>query len=163
MTKQVYWLSEAEWTRIEPLLPRGRKGAHRVDDRRVISGIMHMLKSGSRWRDCPDVYSPYTTVYNRFNRWSRQGISAAFLIAVRKSMRPIRATIGATTINPELLTRAERLQYEGYLRREETTAAILNLSKGGAAIKRIVRMTGHSRQLVRHVLRGLHGDVFRTR
>ncbi|WP_271605438.1 transposase, partial [Bradyrhizobium sp. CCBAU 11434] len=46
----------------------------RVDDRRVISGIMHMLKSGSRWRDCPEVYGPYTTVYNRFNRWSRQGI-----------------------------------------------------------------------------------------
>ena len=35
---------------------------------------MHMLKSGSRWRDCPEVYGPYTTVYNRFNRWSRQGI-----------------------------------------------------------------------------------------
>src|SRR6478752_5094252 len=54
MGKQVYWLSDAEWRRIEPLLPRGRKGAHRVDDRRVISGIMHMLKSGSRWRDCPE-------------------------------------------------------------------------------------------------------------
>ena len=74
MAKQVYWLSDAEWRRIEPLLPRGRKGAHRVDDRRVISGIIHMLKSGSRWRDCPEVYGPYTTVYNRFNRWSRQGI-----------------------------------------------------------------------------------------
>ncbi|WP_426413340.1 IS5 family transposase [Bradyrhizobium ganzhouense] len=74
MAKQVYWLSDVEWQRIEPLLPRGRKGAHRVDDRRVISGIMHMLKSGSRWRDCPEVYGPYTTVYNRFNRWSRQGI-----------------------------------------------------------------------------------------
>ena len=98
------------------------------------------------------------------DRWHlMENASAALLIAVRKSMRPIRAMIGATTINPELLTRAERLQYEGYLRREETTAAILNLSKGGAAIKRIVRMTDHSRQLVRHVLRGLHGDVFRTR
>lgn len=53
MAKQVYWLSDAEWRRVEPLLPRGRKGAHRVDDRRVISGIVHMLKSGSRWRDCP--------------------------------------------------------------------------------------------------------------
>ena len=74
MAKQVYWLSDAEWKRIEPLLPLGRKGAHRVDDRRVISGIMHMLKSGSRWRDCPEVYGPYTTVYNRFNRWSRQGV-----------------------------------------------------------------------------------------
>jgi transposase len=74
MAKQVYWLSDTEWKRIEPLLPRGRKGAHRVDDRRVISGIVHMLRCGARWRDCPEVYGPYTTIYNRFNRWSRQGI-----------------------------------------------------------------------------------------
>src|SRR5690348_13191819 len=74
MRKQLYWLSNEEWGRIEPLLPRGRRGAHRVDDRRVISGIMHMLRSGARWRDCPPAYGPYTTVYNRFNRWSRQGI-----------------------------------------------------------------------------------------
>jgi len=74
MAKQVQWLSDEEWARIEPLLPRGRKGAHRVDDRRVISGIVHMLKSGARWRDCPPEFGPYTTVYNRFNRWSRQGL-----------------------------------------------------------------------------------------
>jgi len=70
----LYWLSEAEWSRLEPLLPRGRRGAHRVDDRRVISGIVHMLRSGARWRDCPAAYGPYTTIYNRFNRWSRQGL-----------------------------------------------------------------------------------------
>jgi len=78
-------------------------------------------------------------------------------------MRPIRAAIGATTINPELLTCAERLQYEGYLRREETIAKILALAKDGAAIKQIVRKTGHSRNRVRQVLRGDRGDVFRTR
>jgi transposase len=72
--KVITWLSDAEWVRIEPLLPRGRRGAHRVDDRRVISGIVHMLRSGARWRDCPPVYGPYTTIYNRFNRWSRQGV-----------------------------------------------------------------------------------------
>jgi transposase len=98
------------------------------------------------------------------DRWHlMENASAAFLTAVRKSMRLIRATIGATTINPELLTCAERLQYEGYLRREEISAAILALGKGSAAIKQIIRLTGHSRQLVRHVLRGVHGDVFRTR
>jgi transposase len=74
MAKALYWLSDAEWARIEPLMPRGRKGAHRVDDRRVISGIVHMLRCGARWRDCPPAYGPYTTIYNRFNRWSRQGI-----------------------------------------------------------------------------------------
>lgn len=47
MAKQVYWLRDAEWRRIEPLLPRGRRGAHRVDDRRVISGIVHMSRCGA--------------------------------------------------------------------------------------------------------------------
>jgi hypothetical protein len=46
MRKQLYRLSDEEWQRIEPLLPRGRRGARRVDDRRVISGIVHMLRSG---------------------------------------------------------------------------------------------------------------------
>ena len=77
--------SDAEWRKIEPLLPRGRRGAHRVDDRRVISGIMHMLHSGARWRDCPEVYGPYTTIYNRFNRWSRQGIWTAIFYALTGS------------------------------------------------------------------------------
>jgi transposase len=63
---KVCWLRETEWARIEPLIPRGRRGARRVDDRRIISGIGHMLRSGARWR------APYITVYNRFNRWSRQ-------------------------------------------------------------------------------------------
>jgi transposase len=74
MGSALYWLSDAEWSKIEPLMPRGRRGAHRVDDRRVISGIVHMLRSGARWRDCPPAYGPHTTIYNRFNRWSRQGI-----------------------------------------------------------------------------------------
>src|SRR5208282_3097569 len=87
----------------------------------------------------------------------------AFLDAVSKSMRQIRTTIGATTINPALLTAAERIQYEGYLRRDETNAAILELSKCGATIKEIVRTTGFSRGLVRKVLRGQRSDVFRVR
>ena len=72
-----------------------------------------------------------------------ENASRAFLNAVRKSMRQIRSAIGATTINPELLTAAERIQYEGYLRREETHAAILALAKNGMPIKQIVRQTGH--------------------
>lgn len=65
---------EVEWARIEHLMPRGRRGARRVDDRRMMSGIVHMLRSGARWRDCPAACGPYTTVYNRFNRRSRQGL-----------------------------------------------------------------------------------------
>jgi transposase len=71
--------------------------------------------------------------------------------------------IGAATITPELLTAAERLQYEGYLRREETNAAILEMVGKGITIKEIVRRTGHSRGLVRRVLRGQRSDAFRVR
>ena len=78
-------------------------------------------------------------------------------------MRQIRTTIGATTINSVLLTAAERIQYEGYLRQEESNAAIIELSKGGATIKEIVRTTGFSRGLVRKILRGRRTDVFRVR
>ena len=98
------------------------------------------------------------------DRWHlMENASTAFLDAVRKSMRAIRVAVGATVIDPKLLTSAERLQYEGYLRREDTTAAILALAKDGEPIKRIVKRTGHSRKLVRQVIRGERTDVFRTR
>ena len=69
-----YWLSEDAWAAIEPLLPQVYSGARRKDDRRIISGILHVLRSGCRWQDCPAVYGPSTTVYNRFHRWSRRGL-----------------------------------------------------------------------------------------
>jgi transposase len=98
------------------------------------------------------------------DRWHlMENASHAFLDAVRKSMRQVRGVIGATKINPELLTAAERIQYEGYLRRDESNATILALSKNGIAIKQIVRQTGHSRKLVRQVIRGERNDVFRGR
>jgi transposase len=92
-----------------------------------------------------------------------ENATRAFLDAVRKSMRQIRSAIGATTIDSKLLTAAERLQYEGYLRREDTNATIVALSKSGMPIKQIVRETGHSRKLVRQVILGERHDVFRTR
>ena len=98
------------------------------------------------------------------DRWHLfENASAAFLDAVRKSMRSIRTAIGATTINPELLTCAEKLQYEGYLRREEINAAVMAHSKDGVSIKQIVRRTGYSRGLVRQIIRGHRTDVFRVR
>jgi transposase len=98
------------------------------------------------------------------DRWHLMAnASAAFLDAVRKSMPAIRTTIGATSIDPDLLTRAERLQYEGYLRREQANGAILALSRDGVGIKEIVRRTAMSRGLVRQVLRGQRNDVFRGR
>ena len=66
-----YDLSEAEWRLIAPLLPNKPRGVARVDDRRVINGIFYVLRTGSPWRDLPERYGPYTTVYNRFNSGRR--------------------------------------------------------------------------------------------
>ncbi len=98
------------------------------------------------------------------DRWHlMENASRAFLDAVRKSMRQIRGAIGATVINPALLTAAEKLQYDGYLRREETNASVLALWQEGVPIKQIVRRTGHHRQTVRRIVRGERSDVFRPR
>jgi len=78
----LFWLSDEAWGAIEPHLPRNQPGARRVDDRRVISGILHVLKVGCRWCDCPTEYGPPTTVYNRFNRWSRRGFWLKLLDAL---------------------------------------------------------------------------------
>jgi transposase len=70
---KLFWLSDEQWKRIEPELPTDVIGVERVDDRRVISGIVHVLRCGCRWRDCPPEFGPPTTIYNRFARWARRG------------------------------------------------------------------------------------------
>ena len=74
MNDSYFWLSEAQFARLEPLLPTDTRGKPRVDDRRVISGIVHVLKSGGRWADAPPVYGPRKTLYNRFVRWAAKGV-----------------------------------------------------------------------------------------
>lgn len=69
-----YWLDDKQWAAIEPLIPMHRRGVKPSCNREVISGILHVLKYGCRWRDCPEIFGPHTTVYNRFNRWSKAGI-----------------------------------------------------------------------------------------
>ena len=59
--------------RIRALLPNKRRGVARTDDHRVLNGIFHVLRTGARWRDLPERYGPYTTVYNRYNRWAKAG------------------------------------------------------------------------------------------
>ena len=88
----LFWLSDAQWAAIEPHLPKNQPGARRVDDRRVISGILHVLKIGCRWQDCPAEYGPHTTVYNRFNRWARRRFCLKLLEALVASGAVIKST-----------------------------------------------------------------------
>lgn len=71
---ELFWFSDKQWKRIEPFLPTNTRGMKRVDDRRVLSGIVHVLKSGGRWGDAPSEYGPKKTLYNRFVRWAERGI-----------------------------------------------------------------------------------------
>jgi transposase len=74
MIRSHFWLTKDQFARLKPLLPNDTRGKPRVDDRRVISGIIHVLKSGGRWIDAPDVYGPHKTLYNRFVRWAAKGV-----------------------------------------------------------------------------------------
>ena len=81
----LFWLSDEQWAVMAPFMPKDQPGPERKDDRQIISGILHVLTSGCRWRDCPAAYGPRTTVYNRFNRWSRRGFWKAMLAALAKA------------------------------------------------------------------------------
>lgn len=75
-------LTDFEWSVIEPLLPTDVRGVPRVDDRRVLDGIMWRLRTGAPWRDIPVRYGPYTTCVNRFNRWREHGVWDRILDAI---------------------------------------------------------------------------------
>jgi len=77
-------LTDEQWQVVEPLLPvSGAKGRLRVDDRRVINGMLFKAKTGVAWRDLPERYGPWKTVYNRFWRWTRNGTLSALVGRVR--------------------------------------------------------------------------------
>lgn len=82
MARRRYELSDREWAIIEPLLPNKPRGVPRVDDRRVLNGIMWRFRSGAPWAEIPERYGPPTTCYNRFVRWRKAGVWDRLLAAV---------------------------------------------------------------------------------
>lgn len=74
MERDQFWLNDRQFAQLARHLPTDTRGKPRVDDRRVISGIIHVLKSGCRWVDAPAVYGPRKTLYNRFVRWAAKGV-----------------------------------------------------------------------------------------
>ena len=74
MNRDHFWLTDEQFSKIEPHLPTDTRGKARVDDRRVISGIINVLRSGGRWIDAPPEYGPRKTLYNRYVRWAAKGV-----------------------------------------------------------------------------------------
>lgn len=80
-----YDLTDFEWSVIEPLLPMDRRGPKPKNNRQILNGIFWILRAGAPWRDLPERYGPYTTAYNRFNRWRKAGIWDRLMDAVVKA------------------------------------------------------------------------------
>ena len=74
----LFWLTDAQMARLAPFFPRSH-GKPRVDDRRVLSGIIFINRNGLRWRDAPAAYGPHKTLYSRWKRWSEKGIFARMM------------------------------------------------------------------------------------
>jgi transposase len=84
MKRDLFWLTDEQFSKIAPHLPTDTRGKAHVDDRRVISGIVHVLKSGGRWIDAPPEYGPKKTLYNRYVRWAEKGVWLALFQALAK-------------------------------------------------------------------------------
>ena len=90
MDQDYIWVSEAQFARLKPLLTTDTHGVPRVDDRRVISDIVYVLKSEGRWADAPPAYDPRKTLYNRFVRWAAKDVWADTFHALTDAFcRPI--------------------------------------------------------------------------
>ena len=84
-----FWLTDEQFAKIAPHLPTDTRGKERVDDRRVISGIVQVLRSGGRWADAPrETYGPKKTLYNRFVRWAAKGVWTGLFEALASAGGP---------------------------------------------------------------------------
>lgn len=110
----LFWLTEAQMSRLRPFFPKSH-GRPRVDDRRVLSGIIFVNRIGLRWRDAPSAYGPSKTLYNRWKRWSEKGVFARILLELA----------GQSGDTGMLMIDATHLK-------AHRTASSLRLKKGGA-------------------------------
>jgi transposase len=154
-------ICDLERRRVSTCFPIGSPPRSRLGCRAILkSASSRATRGGGYGQAATRAVSQAVQVADRWHLM--ENASAAFLEAVRRSMQPIRMALGSTAIDPALLSHAERLQHEGYLLRE-AYGTIRTLAKAGTPIKEIVRRTGRSGKLVREIVRGGGGDVFRCR
>ena len=111
----LFWLTDEQMARLRPFFPKSH-GKPRVDDRRVLSGIIFVNRNGLRWRDAPREYGPAKTLYNRWKRWSDMGVFA-------------RMMEGLAAADPEPKT----IMIDATYLKAHRTATSLRPKKGGAA------------------------------
>ncbi|WP_425466610.1 IS5 family transposase [Pelagibacterium montanilacus] len=145
-----FWLNHEAWAAIAPHLPMNQPGARRTDERRVISGIIHVLRSGCRWQDCPACYGPPTTIYNRFHRWSARGVwRRLFDALVQASDRDINM-IDSTT------AKAHRSAAGG---KGGADGEAIGRSRGGRSTKIHAAVDSRGRPLALKITPGQRGDA----
>lgn len=110
----LFWLTDEEMARLRPFFPKSH-GKPRVDDRRVLSGIIFVNRNGLRWRDAPREYGPAKTLYNRWKRWGDMGVFA-------------RMMEGLAAASPEPKT----IMIDATYLKAHRTATSLRSKKGGA-------------------------------
>ena len=115
-------LSDDDWALLEPLMPKSRKSA-RVDDRKIMNAIFYVLRTGMPWRDLPERYGPYTTAYNRFNRWSRRGIWKCIFDTLAAKSRDSLYLIDSTIVKAHRA--ASGAKGGGKIRRSASAAAVV--------------------------------------
>ena len=117
-----FWLSDEQVESLAPYLPRSR-GKARVDDRRVLSGIIHVQRNGLRWCDAPAIYGPHKTLYNRHVRWTRNGVFARIFAALAEAAGPPERIIIDSTHLKAHRTAASLLQKKGVRDRSDAPKA----------------------------------------
>ena len=110
----LFWLTDEQMARLRPFFPKSH-GKPRVDDRRVLSGIIFDNRNGLRWRDAPREYGPAKTLYNRWKRWGDMGVFA-------------RMMEGLAAASPEPKT----IMIDATYLKAHRTATSLRSKKGGA-------------------------------
>ena len=123
----LFWLNDAQMARLRPFFPKSH-GKPRVDDRRVLSGIIFINRNGLRWSDAPAEYGPPKTLYNRWKRWSDLGVFARIMEGLASKSAEQRTVM----IEVSRRTPCVRVSLRKYLKAHRT-ASSLRLKKGGVA------------------------------
>jgi len=144
-----FWLDDQQWLAINPSLPKNQLRAPRDDDRRIISGIVHVLKSGCRWQDTPTAYGPPTTIYNRFRRWSIKGHWRRLFTALVELKPDHVQMIDSTT------AKAHRSAARGKGASEQA----IGRSRGGRTTEIHAAVDGSGRPIAFEITPGQLGDV----